>query len=222
MFVCFYPCPYSIRNGKRKKTMERNSMRALAASAALLLLTAPCRAETPVSGTPAGSSSTADNATYLLQPGDVVEISVWKEEGLDKRMLVRPDGGLSFPMVGDLKVAGLAPVDVQHEIEARLRKFLSEATVTVSVMEINGNQFYVVGKVARPGAYKFDRALDVMQALSLAGGTTEFADLGDIRILRRGSDGRQRTFPFAYSDVARGRHLEQNIVLESGDTLVVP
>src|SRR5262245_22041123 len=199
--------------------MERRSMRTLAALSSLLMLTAPCGAETPANGTPAESSS-ADY--YLLQPGDVVEISVWKEEGLDKQLLIRPDGGLSFPIIGDLKVAGLAPVDVQHEIEQRLRKFLSDATVTVSVMEINGNQFYVIGKVARPGAYKFDRALDVMQALSIAGGTTEFADVGDIRILRRGPDGKQRIFPFAYSDVTRGRHLEQNIVLQSGDTLVVP
>jgi len=194
-------------------------MRTVAAFTALLVLAAPCSAETPASGTPAGASS-ADY--YLLQPGDVVEISVWKEEGLDKQLLIRPDGGLSFPIIGDLKVAGLAPVDVQHEIESRLRKFLSDATVTVSVMEINGNQFYVIGKVARPGAYKFDRQLDVMQALSIAGGTTEFADVGDIRILRRGPDGKQRIFPFAYSDVTRGRHLEQNIVLQSGDTLVVP
>jgi polysaccharide export outer membrane protein len=206
---------------KAKKTMERRSMRTLSVFFALLL-TAPCGAETPASGAPAGSSSELDGATYLLQPGDVVEISVWHEDGLDKQLLIRPDGGLAFPMVGDIKVAGLAPADVQHEIESRLRKFLSEATVTVSVMQINGNQFYVIGKVAHPGAYKFDRALDVMQALSLAGGTTEFADLGDIRILRRGTDGRQRMFPFAYSDVARGRHLEQNIVLQSGDTLVVP
>ena len=197
-------------------------MRALAVSLALILLTVPCGAETPASAAPAGSTAGVDGATYLLQPGDVVEISVWHEDGLDKQLLIRPDGGLSFPMVGDIKVAGRAPVEVQHEIETLLHKFLAEATVTVSVMQINGNQFYVVGKVARPGAYKFDRALDVMQALSLAGGTTEFADLGDIRILRRDSDGRQRMFPFAYSDVARGRRLEQNIVLQSGDTLVVP
>jgi polysaccharide export outer membrane protein len=95
-------------------------------------------------------------------------------------------------------------------------------TVSVAVQQINGNQVFVVGRVNRPGVYKFDRPVDVMQALALAGGATEFAGVDSIRILRRAADGGQRTFDFAYSDVARGRHLDQNIVLKSGDTVVVP
>lgn len=189
-----------------------------------LLVTATFAAAGAPSGEPnaLGAIAPESEASYLLQPGDVVEISVWNEEKLDKELLVRPDGGLSFPLAGDLIVAGHTPVDVQHEIEARLRKFFADVTVNVAVRQINGNQVYVVGKVNRPGAYKFDRAVDVMQALSLAGGTTEFAGVDDIRIIRRGPDGRQQVFPFAYSDIARGRRLEQNIVLQSGDTLVVP
>jgi polysaccharide export outer membrane protein len=161
-------------------------------------------------------------ALYRLQPGDVVEISVWKEKELTRQTLVRPDGGLSFPLVGDLMVAGRTPPEVQQEIETRLGRFVPDATVTVSVMEIKGSEIFVVGKVNRPGAYKLDRSLDVMQALSLAGGTTEFAGLDSIKIIRRGVAGEQQVFDFSYSDVTRGRRLEQNIVLQSGDTLVVP
>ena len=204
--------------------MERRSPSRLAA---LLFATLPAVfsavAETPSNDTARAPSPAFDSeASYLLQPGDVVEVSVWKEENLKKERLVRPDGGLSFPLAGDLKVAGHTTVEVGHEIEARLAKYFADVNVSVAVLQINGNQVYVVGKVNRPGAYKFDRAVDVMQALSLAGGTTEFAGVDDIRIIRRGADGRQNVFTFAYSDVVRGRRLEQNIVLQSGDTLVVP
>jgi polysaccharide export outer membrane protein len=204
--------------------MERRSPSWLAAvSFATLFAATSVGAETPSNDTVAAPSPTlGSDATYLLQPGDVVEISVWKEENLKKELLVRPDGGLSFPLAGDLKVAGHTTVEVGHEIEARLAKYFADVTVNVAVLQINGNQVYVVGKVNRPGVYKFDRAVDVMQALSLAGGTTEFAGVDDIRIIRRGPDGHQKVFTFAYSDVARGRRLEQNIVLQSGDTLVVP
>ena len=202
--------------------MERRSPRWLAALC-FATIYAAAHAETP-SGDAIAIPSPAfeSDASYLLQPGDVVEISVWKEENLKKELLVRPDGGLTFPLAGDLKVAGHTTVEVEREIEARLTKYFADVTVNVAVLQINGNQVYVVGKVNKPGVYKFDRAVDVMQALSLAGGTTEFAGVDDIRIIRRGADGRQKVFTFAYSDVARGRRLEQNIVLQSGDTLVVP
>jgi polysaccharide export outer membrane protein len=193
----------------------------VAGSVAFALCVAAAQAESPATAPQIPTDIEAD-ASYLLQPGDVVEVSVWKEKDLEKQVLVRPDGHMSFPLAGDMKVAGHTTVEVQHAIEARLSKFVSAATVTVSVLQINGNQVFVVGKVNRPGSYKLDRVVDVMQALSLAGGTTEFAGVDDIRIIRRGPDGVQHVFPFAYSDVARGRHLDQNIVLQSGDTLVVP
>jgi polysaccharide export outer membrane protein len=186
--------------------------------AALLLAALSAGAETPGEPTPPAPAE----ASYRLQPGDVVEVSVWKETDLNRQALVRSDGGLTFPLVGDLIVAGLTTAEVRHEIEERLGKFIPAAAVTVAVQQINGNQLYVVGRVSRPGAYKFDRPLDVMQVLSLAGGTTEFAKVDDIRILRRAPDGRQQTFKFAYSEVVAGRRLEQNVVLQSGDTLVVP
>jgi polysaccharide biosynthesis/export protein len=171
--------------------------------------------DVPVAGLPVGPS-------YQLQPGDVVEITVWKEPDLRREALVRSDGGLSFPLVGDLIVSGLTPVEVQAEIELRLEKFIPEAAVSVAVLQINGNMIYVVGKVGRPGPFKFERNVDVLQALSLAGGPTEFAEVNDIRIIRRTPSGAQQSLRFEYSDVARGKRLEQNILLQSGDTVVVP
>jgi polysaccharide export outer membrane protein len=199
--------------------MKRRTASALLTT---LLLTLPIARADDAPRPGADALPFAAVATYRLQPGDVIEISVWKEPDLKREALVRSDGGVSFPLAGDLRVAGLTPTEVRVELESRLREFIPDVTASVAVLAINGNQVYVVGKVNRPGVYKFDRPVDVMQVLSLAGGATEFAEVDDIRILRRGADGAQRTFAFEYSRVADGRQLEQNIVLESGDTLVVP
>src|ERR1700730_10248067 len=158
---------------------------------------------------------------YLLQPGDVLQVAVWKETDLTAEVLVRPDGGMSFPLAGELPAAGHTVADLTAMLEQRIRKFEPDAVVTVAVKTASGNRVYVIGKVNHPGEFPLIGAIDVMQALSLAGGATPFADTNGIRILRR--DGkRQSSIGFRYNDVERGRKLEQNILLQSGDTVVVP
>lgn len=158
---------------------------------------------------------------YRLQPGDVVTISVWKEKDLETDALVRPDGGLSFPLVGDVDAAGRTIQDVRAILAQRLKPFIPDPVVTVAMKQIGGNHIYVVGRVNKPGDYPFSTPVDVMQALSLAGGTTPFALLNDIVILRR-QNGQEHVLRFRYGDVIHGRSLAQNVVLESGDTVVVP
>jgi polysaccharide biosynthesis/export protein len=159
---------------------------------------------------------------YRLQPGDVLTISVWKEKDLEAaEVLVRPDGGITFPLAGELEAAGRTIAELRATLVQRLRPFIPDPVVTVAVKTINGNHVYVIGKVQRPGEFTFSRPLDVMQALSLAGGATPYAALNDIVILRR-HNGEERVLRFRYGDVARGKSLEQNVVLESGDTVVVP
>jgi polysaccharide export outer membrane protein len=162
-----------------------------------------------------------DLQPYLLQPGDVLQISVWKEQNLQTDALVRPDGGLTFPLSGEHQAAGLSIDALRLAIEERLRKFIPDPVVTVSLRVLGGNRIYVVGKVNRPGEYPFSRPLDIMQSLGLAGGATPFAALNDIRILRR-DNGKQIAISFKYEEVERGRNLDQNILLKSGDTVVVP
>jgi polysaccharide biosynthesis/export protein len=169
-----------------------------------------------------GNSAIADApARYRIQPGDVLIVSVWKEQDMLSEVLVRPDGGLSFPLAGEIDAAGRTVDEVRQALDERLQKFIPNAVVTVAVKQIGGNRVYVIGKVNRPGEFAFTRPIDVMQALSLAGGTTSFAALNDIRILRR-ENGKQRSIEFRYGDVEIGRRLEQNILLQSGDTVVVP
>lgn len=158
---------------------------------------------------------------YRIQPGDVLVISVWKETDLQGEYLVRPDGGVSMPLAGDLPAAGNSVAELQTIIKERLRTYVPNAAVTVTVKAINGNRIYVIGKVNRPGEFLLQRPMDVMQALALAGGPTTFADLDDIRILRRDGE-RQSSIGFKYSQIERGRALEQNVLLQGGDTVVVP
>ena len=158
---------------------------------------------------------------YLVKPGDILNIAVWGEEELRGEVLVTPDGGFSFPLVGHLNSRGRTAAELQEMVSERLAKYLSAPVVTVSIGQINGNKIYVIGQVNNPGDFVMNRAVDVMQALSMAGGTTPFAALNDIIILRRNEFG-QEALEFRYSDVERGRNLDQNIRLKSGDVVVVP
>ena len=161
------------------------------------------------------------DASYLVQPGDLLEVSVWKEKELTGEVLVRPDGGLSLALAGEVQAAGHTVDDIRKTLQSRLTKYIPDPVVTVSVKAVNGSRIFVVGKVNHPGDFPLIRPIDVMQALSLAGGTTAFADVNGIRILRREGT-HQSIFQFRYDDVRRGKALAQNILLQSGDTVVVP
>ncbi len=161
------------------------------------------------------------DAGYKIGAGDLLEISVWKEDTLKKEVLVRPDGGVSFPLVGDLQAAGKTAAQLQQEISTKLDKFIPEAVVSVALLKVNSNMIYVIGKVNKPGDYVAGNYVDVMQALSMAGGLTPFAAENDIKVLRR-ENGGEVALPFHYAKVKKGEKLDQNILLKGGDVVVVP
>jgi polysaccharide biosynthesis/export protein len=170
----------------------------------------------------ASAAQSADGDTgYQVQPGDVLTVTVWKETDLTGDVLVRPDSGISFPLVGDLDTHGKTVDQLREEITERIKRYIPSPVVTVATKNLAGNHVYVVGKVQKPGEFPVVRTIDVMQALSLAGGATPFAAVNDIIILRRLSAG-QIVLRFHYNDVARGQDLRQNVVLQPGDTVVVP
>ncbi len=158
---------------------------------------------------------------YTVLAGDVLQISVWKEPELQLEVLVRPDSAFSFPLAGDISTEGLSVVALQAELTKRLSRYISSPVVTVSVKDVLGNKVYVIGQVNKPGVFLVNPHVDVMQALSMAGGLTPFAATNDIKILRR-TGSRQIALSFKYNDVLKGRHLEQNVMLQSGDIVVVP
>jgi polysaccharide biosynthesis/export protein len=160
-------------------------------------------------------------AEYRISAEDVLQVSVWKEEGLEREVIVRPDGGISFPLAGNVVVAGKTPAEVESEIASRLQRFIPDAVVTVSVVRLQGMRVYVTGQVKNPGQFTVGRYVDVLQAITLAGGLTPFAKDGDIKIIRR-TDGREVIYKFNFGEVRRGQSLDQNIVLQTDDVVVVP
>ena len=163
----------------------------------------------------------SSGSTFYLGPEDVLEISVWKDEALTKEAVVRPDGMVSFPLIGQIRAAGRTVEDLQREIQRKISRYVPDAPVTVMVLKIGSPKVYVVGKVNKPGVYVMGSFLRVMQALAMAGGTTTFADRDDIMVIRE-EQGTQRFIKFNYDRVASGKDLHKNIPLKPGDTLVVP
>ncbi len=159
---------------------------------------------------------------YKIGPGDVMEISVYGEESLNRKdLVVRPDGKTSFPLVGDVQVGGLTTVQAKEALEQSLHEYIPGAVAAVSVLQLGSLQYYVVGKVTKPGMYNVSKPLTVLQALAMAGGLTTFAKESQIVILR--NVGKETvTLPFNYKKIKKGQGLEENIVMERGDVVVVP
>jgi polysaccharide export outer membrane protein len=158
---------------------------------------------------------------YKINPGDIISISVWRESDLQREVLIRPDGKFSFPLAGDINAKGKSVEQVRELLTKKLSRFIPDLVVSVSVLAINGNKVYVIGQVNRPGDISVNPNIDIMQALSIAGGANPFAQLNDISILRRTENG-LISIPFRYGDIEKGKRLEQNIVLKAGDVVVVP
>ena len=159
---------------------------------------------------------------YTLNPGDVLEISVWNEEALQQQVMVLPDGTISFPLVGILNVASKTPAQVRDHIKEKLSRVIPDPEINVAVISVGGNNIFIIGKVNQPGQVPLFRPTDVMQALSQAGGMTPYAKSDEIRILRRDKRGRLKVINFDYDLITKGKALETNILLKSGDTIVVP
>ena len=158
---------------------------------------------------------------FYLGPEDELEISVWKDETLTRQVVVRPDGKISFPLIGDILATGRTVGELQQEIKKKIEVYVPDAPVTVLLLTVNSTKIYVVGKVNKPGVYVMGATLRVMQVLAMAGGMTIFADEDDILIIRE-ENGKQRFIEFDYGRVAGGKDLEKNIRLKPGDTVVVP
>jgi polysaccharide biosynthesis/export protein len=198
------------------------------AGLAVLSLPAPARAAqsqansqaTPPTTSPTKSPATTD-PNYIIGAQDVLDISVWKEPEITRTVPVRPDGKISLPLLNDVQAAGLTPAQLNAEITSSLRKFVTDPEVTVIVEQINSQRVYILGEVTRPGAYPLLPGMTVLQALSSAGGFTQFANEKKMYVLRR-VNGNQEKYFFNYKDVLNGKRPEQNIALKAGDTIVVP
>lgn len=182
----------------------------------------PNQPSSPSSPAPGVTIEQTNYASYQLSPGDALEVTVWKEEGLQQlQILISPDGTIIFPLIGTVGAAGKTITELKDNLTTRLSDYIADPSVSVKLLNNQGNSVFVIGKVNKPGQVFSGRRLDVLQALSLAGGLTVFAKEGSISIIRRTGD-QVKVFPFDYDDVINGEDLEQNILLEPGDTVTVP
>lgn len=158
---------------------------------------------------------------YQIGPEDLILVMVWKNEALTKTVSVRPDGWISLPLVGDIKAAGLTPMQLKATIVEKMKEFVADPNVTVIVEDIRSFKVFIVGEVARPGAYNLKSETTLMQALAIAGGLTQFASRTKITILRK-EGGKETGIRFNYNEVASGSDVSKNLQLRPGDTIIVP
>jgi polysaccharide export outer membrane protein len=172
---------------------------------------------------PAAVQSTAGESDdeYIIGGQDNLSISVWRENDFSGPVIVRPDGKVTMPLLGDMQAAGLTPMQLATSITEKLRKYVAEPRVTVVVTQMNSQRFYIMGEVGRGGAFPLQARTTVLQALASAGGFTELADTKKIYVLRK-ENGKEVKYPFNYKEVIKGNHREQNIIVKPGDTIVVP
>lgn len=159
--------------------------------------------------------------SYIIGPMDVLEIQVWKEPDFSRQVLVRPDGKITLPLVGDIPASGMNTMGLKALLAEKLEDFVSNPEVTVIVLESHSKNFYIIGKINQPGTYPLNPDMTVLQAISVAGGLAEWADKDSIRIIRR-SGGKEEILHFDYDKVITGKKLEQNILLKPNDTIIVP
>ena len=157
---------------------------------------------------------------YVIGPEDVLLISVWKESDLTATLPVRPDGKISLPLLSDVQAAGLTPIQLAQSVTEKLKKYIADPRVTVVVTAINSKRIYMVGEVAHTGPIPMLPNMTALQALSSAG-LTQFANTKNIYILRM-ENGKQQKMPVNYRKLVKGEQMEQNYVLQPGDTIVVP
>lgn len=202
--------------------------RHLCITAAVLLLFSPvevAQTASPAEQAPEKAATPAQaqqsDPSYVIGPQDVLSISVWKDPELTQTVPVRPDGKISLPLLNDVQAAGLTPSQLKAQITESLRKYVTDPIVTVIVTQINSQRVYITGEVTHPGAFPLLPGMTMLQALSSAGGFTQFASMKKIYMFRT-VNGKQVDFPFDYKDVIHGKKLDQNVVLQAGDTIVVP
>jgi polysaccharide biosynthesis/export protein len=186
----------------------------------------PAKSDIPASqpvSNDSGTMSKPHNPTYIIGANDTLAINVWKEPDVSRIILVRSDGKISLPLVGEVQASGETPLQLEQIITNRLKTYISDPVVTVMVQESKSKTFNILGQVSKPGAYPLTSSMTtVLDAIALAGGFRDFAKKKSIYVLRKDANGQVQRLPFNYNDVIKGKNSDQNITLKADDTIVVP
>lgn len=174
----------------------------------------------PISSLPPTTVVFAEKESYIIGPSDILEINVWKEPDLTRKVEVRMDGGITLPMINDIQAENLTLMELQEKIEAEYKNFISAPEVTVILLQSNSQRIYMLGKVGSPGEYQLRKATTFLQALSMAGGLDKWADKKNILLIRK-IKGVEQTYRINYDAIVSGSDLSQNIFLQPDDTILV-
>ncbi len=190
----------------------------------------PTASEVPMAATTVSSTqteipssrntNTADS--YIIGDDDVLSINVWKEPDLSKQIPVRSDGKISLPLMGEVQAAGRTPLQLEQEITAKLRSYITDPQVTVIVQQINSQKFNILGQVTKPGSYPITAGITIVDAIATAGGFRDFAKKKSIYVLRQTPGGEELRISFNYEEFIKGKKVDKNITLKPHDTIVVP
>jgi polysaccharide export outer membrane protein len=182
---------------------------------------AQVRAQQPADAPANATASVSLPAGYVIGPDDLLSVVFWRDKDMSADVVVRPDGKISLPLLNDVDAAGLTPDELRAKLTKAASKYVEEPNATVVVKEIRSRKVFITGNVAKPGNYPLNGDMTVLQLIAVAGGLQEYADSGSIVVMRT-ENGQQKSFKFNYKDVIKQRHVEQNILLKTGDTVVVP
>lgn len=212
--------------------------RQLTVAVGVLALTASAvMAQTPAAQPPAKATSTpasapaaapvspagvAVPADYVIGADDVLSIVFWRDKDMSADVAVRPDGKISLPLLNDVQAAGLTPEQLRTSLTTAAGKYLEDANVTVVVKTINSRRVFITGNVGKPGPYPLTAPTTVLQLIAMAGGVQEYAHSDKIIVMRTEGNGTTKQLPFNYREVAKGKKLQQNVLLVPGDTVIVP
>ena len=169
----------------------------------------------------ANSTAAKSDDDYMIGPGDILSIDIWKEPELSKQVSVRLDGKISLPLVNDVDAAGLTSAELREHLAEKYKDFVDVPEVSVTVIESHSKKIYLLGKVNSPGEYELQKNMSIVQAISLAGGLAEWADSSDVRLIRK-IKGTEKTFRVDYDAIVSGEDLSQNVQLQPDDTIFVP
>jgi polysaccharide biosynthesis/export protein len=212
------------RDGEERTTIEHASYWRKPATVMLALIMAAqipaaCSEAAKAKGTASPSPASVE---YTIGTDDLLAVNVWREPEISRNVVVRPDGKISLPLVGDLRASGRTPVQLQDDIKEQLSNYLANPEVTVIVQEARSQKFNILGEVEHPGSYALSRSMTVLDAIAIAGGLRDFAKKSKIYVLRVTADGSRSRLQFNYKEVIQGQSLAQNVELQPRDTVVVP
>lgn len=194
---------------------------AVIGAASIASAQAPQAAPTNSPATPAAVEGVSLPNGYLIGADDVLSVVFWRDKDMSVDVTVRPDGKISLPLLNEIQAAGLTPEQLRSHLIEAASKYIEEPNATVVVREVRSRKVFITGNVAKPASYPLTGEMNVIQLIAQAGGLLEYADSKNISVMRT-ENGRQQYFRVNYNDVIKRRHVEQNITLKPGDTVIVP